>query len=101
MGKGLCNMSKTIKERYKRYKLRHVAGHFYLLDMEQPGVPYKRPMELNGIGAEIWQMMLEDCTTEQVVKRLAGEYDADEVEIRQDVLAFQRSLAAYGVEIGE
>ena len=94
-------MSKTIKEQYKRYQLRHVAGQFYLLDMQQPGVPYKRPMELNEIGAEIWQMMTEGCTLEQVVGKLAEEYDAGEEDIRQDVSAFQKSLMTYGIEIGE
>lgn len=94
-------MSKTIKEWTKQYQLREAAGHFYLLDMMQTGEAYKRPMELNAIGAEIWQMMAEGCTTEQVVERLAKEYDAEETDIREDVLQFQKSLLAYGVEIGE
>ena len=99
--KGLFKMSKTIKEQCKQYQLRHAAGKYYLLDMEQPGMPYKRPMELNEIGAEIWQMMAEGCGVEQVVAQLAKEYDAEEVYIREDVLQFQKSLLAYGVEIGE
>jgi len=94
-------MSKTFKEWSKQYQLRHVAGHFYLLDMKQPGVPYKRPMELNSIGAEIWQMMTEGHVTEWVVQALAEEYEADVEEIREDVLQFQRRLVTYGVEIGE
>lgn len=93
-------MPKTIKKQRERYQLRHAAGQYFLLDMEQSGMPYKRPMELNEIGAEIWQMM-NGYTTEQVVERLAMEYDADEADIRQDVLVFKKSLLAYGVEIGE
>ena len=94
-------MTKTIKELKERYQLRHVAGRFYLLDMMQTGKLYKRPMEMNEIGAEIWQMLTEGYTTEQVVQRLSGEYDADESEIRQDVLVFKKGLLVYGVEIGE
>lgn len=94
-------MSKTIKEWSKRYQLREAAGHFYLLDMEQSGVPYKRPMELNSIGAEIWQMMVDSHTTEQIIKELACEYRVNAGDIREDVLQFQRSLITYGVEIGE
>jgi hypothetical protein len=67
----------------------------------QTGKLYKRPMEMNEIGAEIWQMLTEGYTTEQMVQRLTGEYDADESEIRQDVLAFKKGLLTYGVEIGE
>ena len=94
-------MSKTFKELGKQYQLRHAAGRYYLLDMEQLGVPYKRPMELNSIGAQIWQLMSEGHTTEQVVQTLANEYEADVTDIREDVQQFQRSLIAYGVEIGE
>ncbi len=94
-------MSKTIEEWSKQYQLRYAAGRFYLLDMKQLGVPYKRPMELNHIGAEIWQMMMEGFTIEQVVQKLAEEYEADAADVREDVLQFQKSLTMYGVEIGE
>ncbi len=94
-------MSKTIKKWSEQYQLREAAGRFYLLDMKQPGVPYKRPMELNSIGAEIWKMMVEGHTTEQIIQELAKEYEVDTGDIREDVLQFQRSLILYGVEIGE
>lgn len=94
-------MSKTIKEWNKQYQLRYAAGRYYLLDMNQVGVPYKRPMELNPIGAEIWQMMVKGYATEQVVQVLASEYEADVADIREDVQLFQRSLKTYGVKIGE
>lgn len=94
-------MTKTFKEFEKRYQLRHAAGRYYLLDMEQEGVPYKRPMELNSIGAQIWQLMSMGHTTEQVVQELAKEYEADVTDIREDVHQFQRNLMAFGVEIGE
>lgn len=94
-------MSKTIKERGQSYQLRHAAGCYFLLDMGQAGVPYKRPLELNEIGAKIWEMMAEGCTTEQIADNLATEYDAESEEIRQDVLAFYERLSAYGVKIGE
>ena len=94
-------MTKTIKEQKDRYQLRHAAGRFYLLDMTQTGKVYKRPMEMNDIGAEIWQMILEGDTTEQMVQKLLREYEADEADVRQDVLAFKKGLLTYGVEIGE
>jgi len=94
-------MTKTIKELKDRYQLRHAAGRFYLLDMTQTGKVYKRPMEMNDIGAEIWQMILEGDTTEQMVQKLLREYEADEADVRQDVLAFKKGLLTYGVEIGE
>lgn len=91
-------MTKTIKEWNDQYQLRYAAGRYYLLDMAQEGVPYKRPMELNQIGAEIWQLMVEGYSVEQVVQKIAEEYEAEETDIRGDVLQFQESLIAYGVK---
>lgn len=94
-------MSKTIKKWSKQYQLREAAGRYYLLDMEQSGMPYKRPMEMNAIGTEIWKMIQEDYTTEDIVLKLAEEYEADVADIREDVLQFQKNLTMYGVKIGE
>ena len=94
-------MTKTIKKLEGRYQLRYAAGRYYLLDMNQTGVPYKRPMEMNTIGAQIWQMMVKGYTTEQVIQVLASEYEADVADIREDVQQFQGSLITYGIEIGE
>ena len=94
-------MTKTIKKLDEQYQLRYAAGRYYLLDMAQPGVPYKRPMELNQIGTEIWQLMVDGYSTEQVIQKIAQEYEAEETDIREDVLQFQKSLTMYGVKIGE
>ena len=99
--KGIVKMSKTIKEWSKQYQLRHVAGRYYLLDMEQSGMPYKRPMEMNAIGAEIWNLIQEGYTAEEIAQKLAEEYEANVTDIREDVLQFQKSLTMYGVGIGE
>lgn len=94
-------MSKLIEKHNGCYQLRYAAGCFYLLDTEQPGMPYKQPMELNEIGAEIWQMMAKGDTAEQIVQKLSKEYDAPEADILEDVLQFQKSLISYGVVIEE
>ena len=94
-------MSNKQKSNYSNYQLRNVAGQYYLLDMEQAGVPYKRPLELNTIGAEIWTMMVEGCTNEEIMSRLHLEYEVEINDIREDVLQFQNGLATYGVIIGE
>ncbi len=94
-------MTKVLKNNCCGYQLRQAGGRYYLLDMGQSGVPYKRPMELNDIGAQIWQMMADGCTCEEVAEKLAQEYNAELKDIREDVLQFQKSLLTYGVEIGE
>ena len=94
-------MIKVLKDNYCGYQLRYAGGRYYLLDMGQLGVPYKRPMELNDIGAQIWQMLAEGYTGDVIAERLASEYNAKVEDVRKDVLQFQKSLLTYGVKIGE
>lgn len=94
-------MSDVPKNNYADYQLRHAAGQYWLLDMKQSGIPYRQPMSMNDIGAEIWGMMAEGLNRDEIIRRLSEEYEAEPEEIRQDVLQFQKSLAAYGVAIGE
>ena len=35
------------------YQLRYAAGIYWLLDMSQPGYPYRKPLPLNEMGAAI------------------------------------------------
>lgn len=85
----------------ERYQLRYAAGQYWLLDMEQPGVPYKRPMSMNAVGAEIWELLSKGCTIEQTTEVLMKEYLVSKEEIHEDIRQFQKQLEAYGVVIGE
>ena len=85
----------------ERYQLRYAAGQYWLLDMEQTGVPYKRPMSMNVVGAEIWEMLKKGWSIEQMCEVFIKEYQVDKEEIREDIIQFQKQLTAYGVVIGE
>ena len=79
------------------YQLRYAAGQYWLLHMEQEGIPYECPISLNFIGAEIWKKMRDGQDFEQIVSELAAEYEVSEKEIRQDVEGFYDRLSAYGI----
>lgn len=83
------------------YQLRQAAGKYWLLHMEQKGIPYERPLQLNYIGAEMWKLFQTGNTMEQVVKYLVKEYDAGEEEIRADVRQFCCQLEVYGISVEE
>ena len=83
------------------YSLRKAAGLYWLLDMKQIGIPYKRPMSFNEIGAQIWDLMEREYTMAAICREIAAEYDAEEEEIQKDVLEFIHQLKAYGVNIEE
>lgn len=81
-----------------RYQLRYAAGMYWLLDVEQEGVPYKRPLSMNEVGARIWEMTVKGATREQIVASLCGEYQASRELVEADVEQFLAQLAEYGVE---
>ena len=83
------------------YQLRQAAGKYWLLHMEQKGIPYERPLQLNRIGAEMWELLTEKKTTEQIVEYLAREYEVSAEEIKEDIQQFYHQLETYGIIIGE
>lgn len=84
-----------------RYSLRYAAGQYWLLDLEQKGIPYKPPVSLNDVGAQMWSMLQEGISTEQMAEVLCKEYDIDKKEIHEDILLFQEQLKKQGIITGE
>lgn len=81
-----------------RYQLRYAAGMYWLLDTEQPGVPYKKPLSMNKAGADIYQMITKGLDQKQIAAVLCEEYQIPESVILADVEQFRAKLANY--EIG-
>ena len=80
-----------------RYQLRYAAGLYWLLDTEQPGVPYKKPLSMNRVGADIYRMMTKGLSQEQIVEALCEEYQMPRSEILLDVEQFQAQLEEYNI----
>ena len=49
---------------------------------------------LNEVGARVWELADGSRTVADIVETLAGEYDADPAEIKEDVLTFLAGLVA-------
>ncbi len=81
------------------YVIRNAAGQYWLLDISQPGVPYKRPLSMNEVGARIWSMLEKNYSLEQSVVELSEEYSVSREIIREDVTQFIHQLKLYGVRI--
>lgn len=79
-----------------RYQLRYAAGRYWLLDTEQEGVPYKKPLSVNEVGADIWKMTQQGLDREQIVDALCLEYHAERDMVAADVEQFMALLAKMG-----
>lgn len=80
-----------------RYQLRHAAGIYWLIDMEQPGYPYKKPLPLNEMAARIWSMTGDGLSLKAISAILAEEYEVSPDEVEEDVRAFFTQLEQCGL----
>lgn len=81
----------------KRYQLRQAAGIYWLLDMEQSGIPYVKPVPMNEMGADIWKLYVQGFAAEEIAERLSSAYDVSAGSVKEDVSAFLEELKAQGI----
>lgn len=83
------------------YQLRYAAGLYWLLDMEQSGVPYHRPLALNEVGADIWKLLAQGEEEEKIAEKLSAEYQVSPEAIREDIAQFRQQLEQAGIGVCE
>lgn len=92
-------LMKDLSEVIKRYRLRKAAGTYWIIDVEQPGVPYREPLAVNDVGAGIWELLLDGKEKSQVADILCHEYDIGKQQVLSDIDRFLQQLRAQGIEI--
>lgn len=75
-----------------RYLLRYAAGCYWLLDVEQDGNVFKKPLPLNETGAVLWQSLEKGMNREECAKQLAGYYEISIDQALADVQVFLTEL---------
>mgnify|MGYP002573338553 FL=1 len=88
-----------LQKQSERYQIRQAAGMYWLLDMEQSGIPYRQPVLLNETGAAFWKLLAQGKPEDEVASVIASEYGVSREEIRQDVEQFLQKLRSQGVTI--
>ena len=81
----------------KAYQLRHAAGRYWLLDMKQDGLCYRKPVELNECAALIWKMNDQGSTREQIAQELQKTYGIAMEQAKEDTEQFIRRLKEQGL----
>lgn len=96
-GKG--ELMKDLSKLNQKYRLRQAAGIYWILDIEQPGVPYREPLAVNAVGARIWELILEGQDRDQVAEVLCREYDIGKQQVLLDIEKFEEQLRTQGIEL--
>lgn len=81
----------------RQFALRRIADDILLVPIEQTTLDFDGMLTLNEVGAEIWQMLPEVSSEEEVVHRIQKCYDAPAEEIREDVADFFRQLRRFHI----
>lgn len=79
-----------------RFQLRHAAGIYWLIDMEQTIGRYKKPLQMNDTGAEIFEMMQEGKDNIQIAEILVGRYNSKPENVLGDIVGFEMRLKEFG-----
>ncbi len=94
----MTNAVKTLKN---KYCLRYAGGVYWLLDCKQEGVPYREPIPMNEVGADIWRLMEQGKTENEIIDHISEEYGEDRETVKQDVEQFKKQLLSVTGEIDE
>lgn len=81
----------------KDYMLRKVAGEYLLIPMGQTALRVQGLVGMSESAHLLYQRLQSDCTKENLVQCLLGEYDVSEAEARADVDAFLAQMLELGV----
>ena len=86
----ICN--DTTKRFRDKYRLRRVADMYWLINVEQPGIPYEKPVALNRTGAMICGMLEDGAGAEEISEAMNAAYGVSVPEARADLEHFLRQL---------
>ena len=81
----------------KSFAIRQIADEFLLVPTGKSAIDLNGMITLNEVAADIWKMIPEIESEEQIVERLLELYDAQESEVRTDVSEFMTRLRTLGI----
>lgn len=77
--------------------LRNVGGQAVVVAVGEASKVFNGMIKLNSTGEFLWRQIMAGADEEQLVKKLSGEYDVDEVTASDDVAAFVKKLKNTGI----
>ena len=76
---------------------RNVAGEDMLIPVNETAQNHNGLFVLTSTGAEIWEMLVEEKTVDEIVAAISQEYGVDEETVRTDVDALIAKLLKMGL----
>ena len=74
------------------FMLRNVADNYIVVPVGKASLEFKGLINLNGVGAFIWECLEKETTMEEVIDKVIKEYNIDNELATQDVNNFINKL---------
>ena len=81
--------NKAIKMK-KKPNVTDLSGEKVMIDFETG-----KYFLIKGVGNDIWDMLQEEITPNQIIEKLLGEYDVEREECETSVIAFLEKMKSY------
>ena len=79
------------------FVLREIAGDLLLVPTGKTALDLNGMLTFNEVGGEIWKMLDDVDSEEEIVDRLLEDYDVQREELQQDVREFLDRLRELGI----
>ena len=77
--------------------MRSVGGHFIVVPVGAQTIDFNCMITLNETGAFLWQKLQAECTAQELIEALLGEYEVEPAVAEADVERFIEKLQQAGL----
>lgn len=81
----------------KNFVLREIAGEYIIIPTGRTALEFNGLITVNEVGMELWKMLQEDVTFDNLLNGILEEYDVDENVAREDIQEFLDRLVQGGI----
>jgi hypothetical protein len=88
---------KSIMKIDRSFVLREIAGEYIIIPTGKTALEFNGLITVNEIGMELWKMLQNDVTFEDLLNGIMEEYDVDEDVAKEDIQDFLDKLSNGGI----
>lgn len=77
--------------------LREIAGETFLIPIGETVLKYNGLIRVNQLEAELWELLRQGTSLEELVHTMMTVYDVQERALREDILEFLDKLSGSGI----
>ena len=81
----------------KEFVLREIAGDYIIIPTGKTVLDFNGLITVNEVGADLWNMLQEDVTMDDLVQGILKEYEVEEEVAREDIQEFLTTLEKNGI----